>query len=283
MLIDVIKDTLIDALKLLPFLFLAFLLIEVIEHKLSNKTKKAIIKSGKFGPLIGSILGAVPQCGFSVIATNLYITRILSLGSLIAIYLSTSDEMLPVLLSNQVDIIVILKLIGIKIIIGVIFGFLIDLILRKKENKKDHLHYDMCDHDHCHCKESIFKSSCIHTIKTLLFIMIITFLLNLLFEYAGNNFIEKLFLKDSIFGPIVAALVGLIPNCASSVILSELYASGVINVSSFLAGLLSNSGVAMLVLFKSNKNIKENISILGLLYIISILVGMFLEVIGFSL
>lgn len=281
--IEIILDTLMDALKLLPFLFLAFLLIEVIEHKLNKKVKDAVMKSGKFGPVIGSLLGAIPQCGFSVIATNLYITRILSLGSLIAIYLSTSDEMLPVLLSNNIEISTILKIIGIKILVGIFFGFLIDLFLRKKENKKEELHYDLCEHDHCHCKESIVKSSLIHTGKTLLFIVVISFILNIIFAYGGNDLIEKVFLKDSIFGTFLASLVGLIPNCGASIILSELYASGAISIASLIAGLLTGSGVALLVLFKSNSNLKENIFILGLVYTIGVIVGLFLEVIQFTL
>ena len=281
--IEIILDTVIDALKLLPFLFFAFLIIEIIEHKLSKKTKSAVIKAGKFGPVIGSLLGAIPQCGFSVVATNLYITRVLSLGSLIAIYLSTSDEMLPVLLSNNIELSIILKIIGIKIIVGMVFGFIIDLVLRKKENKKEELHYDMCEHDHCHCKESIIKSSLVHTFKTLLFIVIISFILNIIFAYGGNDLIEKVFFKDSIFGPFIASLVGLVPNCGASIVLSELYASGAISIASLLAGLLTGSGVALLVLFKSNTHIKENIFILGLVYTIGVVVGLFLEVIQFTL
>ena len=145
----ILLETFMDAVKLLPFLFLAFLIIEFIEHKLSTKRKTAISKAGKLGPLFGSLLGAIPQCGFSVIATNLYITRILSLGSLIAIYLSTSDEMIPVLLSNKVSFSIVLIIILIKIFVGILFGFFIDLLLRKKATKKEHLHYDVCEHDHC--------------------------------------------------------------------------------------------------------------------------------------
>ncbi len=279
--LDILVDTLLDALKLFPFLYFAFLFIELIEHKLSTKTKKAVIKSGKFGPVIGAVLGVIPQCGFSVIATNLYITRILSLGSLIAIYLSTSDEMIPVLLSNQVALSKILKLILIKILVGMFFGFLIDFLLRKKEKKQKDLHYDICEKDHCHCKENIFKSSFIHTGKILLFIILVTFLLNILFTYGGNAFIEKLFLKDSVFAPFLASLIGLIPQCGSSVILSELYSNGLITGSSLLAGLLTGSGVAILVLFRSNKNIKENLTILGIIYFIGALVGLCFELIHF--
>ena len=133
--IEIIKDTIIDSIKLIPFLFIAFLIIELIEHKLSKKSTQMIYKSGKFGPIIGSILGAFPQCGFSVMATNLYITRIISLGTLVAIYLSTSDEMLPIFLSEKVDLLDIAKILLLKILIGMIVGFIIDLVLRKKEKK----------------------------------------------------------------------------------------------------------------------------------------------------
>lgn len=281
--LDVIIDTLMDAIKLLPFLFIAFLIIEVIEHKLSNRSKDAVVKAGKFGPVFGSLLGAIPQCGFSVLATNLYVTRILSLGSLIAIYLSTSDEMLPVLLSNHMPLKSILVILLIKVIVGMMFGFIIDLIIRRKEDKKhEHIH-DICEHDHCHCENNILTSSLIHTFKTLLFIVLITFILNILFEYGGNKLIEKIFLKNSIFAPLIASLVGLIPNCGASVILSELYVSGAISIASLISGLLTGSGVALLVLFKSNKNIKENFSILGLVYLIGVIVGLFLEIIDFAL
>ena len=130
---EIILDTIFDCLKILPFLFIAFLIIEFFEHKLSNKTAKTIKKAGKFGPLIGSLLGALPQCGFSVLATNLYITRIISLGTLIAIYLSTSDEMLPILIAEKAPLNSILLLVSIKIIIGFICGFIIDLIIRKEK------------------------------------------------------------------------------------------------------------------------------------------------------
>ena len=129
--LDVIVDTLLDGIKLIPFLFIAFLILELLEHKLSGKNKKIIEKSGKFGPIIGSMLGAFPQCGFSVAATNFYATRIITLGTLISIYLSTSDEMLPLLISEGVDIKLIIKVLGIKILIGMISGFIMDLIFRK--------------------------------------------------------------------------------------------------------------------------------------------------------
>ena len=270
---DVVVDTLLDLLKLFPFLFLAFLIIELIEHKLNND--KIIKKSGKYGPFIGSILGAVPQCGFSVLATNLYITRVISLGTLISIYLATSDEMVPVLISHNVSVIFILKVVGLKVLIGMVCGFVIDLIYRKSVNKNN---YDICNDEHCHCKEGIFKSTLIHTFNTLFFILIITFVLNVLFKYVGDAFLSKLFLKNSIFGPFISSLIGLIPNCGASVLITELYLSGAISFSSLMSGLLTGSGVAILVLFKSNKDKKDNIRILLLVYFIGVLSGIIIEI-----
>ena len=132
---EIILDTLLDSLKIIPFLFIAFLIIELIEHKLTNKNKEIITKSKKIGPIIGSLLGVIPQCGFSVMATNLYITRIITLGTLISIYLSTSDEMLIIMLSKKVEITLILKILLIKIFFGIIYGVIIDKIINKNKEK----------------------------------------------------------------------------------------------------------------------------------------------------
>lgn len=274
---EIILDTIFDCLKILPFLFIAFLIIEFFEHKLSHKTEITIKKAGKFGPLIGSILGALPQCGFSVLATNLYITRIISLGTLIAIYLSTSDEMLPILIAEKAPLNNILLLVIIKIIIGLICGFLIDLIVRKEEPKE---HFEICKHDHCDCEHGIILSSIKHTLKTLIFIFIITFVLNAAFHYIGENNIKHIFDKKNFFTPFIAGLIGLIPNCGSSIILTELYISDILPLSSALAGLLANSGVALLILFKSNPDIKENIKIISILYLISVITGLLLKMFG---
>jgi len=276
-----LEHTILDVLKIVPFLFIAFLIIEFIEHKLSKKSKKLIENSDKLGPLFGGALGMIPQCGFSVIATNLYITRIISLGTLISIYLSTSDEMLPILISQKADLNVILKLVLTKFLIGIVAGFIIDFIIRKyNKNKKIKEDYSICKDEDCHCeKESILFSSLKHTLKTILFIFIVTLILNIMMEYLGNDYIEKIFMKNSIFSSFISSLVGLIPNCSSSVILTELYLNNVISFASVLAGLLTGSGVAILVLFKNNKNLKENISILLLIYLIGSLSGLIIELI----
>lgn len=274
---EIILDTIFDCLKILPFLFIAFLIIEFFEHKLSHKSENTIKKAGKFGPLIGSILGALPQCGFSVLATNLYITRIISLGTLIAIYLSTSDEMLPILIAEKAPLNSILLLVAIKIIIGLVCGFIIDLIIRKEEPKE---HFEICEHDHCDCEHGIIIPAIKHTLKTLIFIFIITFILNAAFHYIGEDNIKHIFDKTNFFTPFIAGLIGLIPNCGSSIILTELYIAEILPLSSALTGLLANSGVALLVLFKSNPDIKENLKIIGILYFISVITGLLLKIFG---
>ena len=276
---EIILDTLIDALKLLPFLFLAFFIIELLEHKLSNKTESIIKKSGKYGPLLGSILGAFPQCGFSVLATNLYITRIISLGTLISIYLSTSDEMLPILISHKTNFLSILLILLIKIFIGMLSGFIIDFIIRK--NKQDKINYKLCNDDNCDCEEAgLFKSSLIHTFKTIIFIIIISFILNIIMEYKGAEFLEKLFLKDSLISPFISSIVGLIPNCSASVLLTELYINNAISFGSLISGLLTGSGVAILVLFKNNHNLKESFKILIIIYLIGSISGFIINLIN---
>lgn len=274
---DVIIDTVIDSLKLLPFLFVAFLIIEFTEHKLSAKSKKYIEKSGKYGPIIGAILGIFPQCGFSAIATNLYITRIISLGTLIAVYLSTSDEMLPILLAEGAEIGIILQILGIKLIIGIIAGFVIDFFIRPKKTEAN---YHICQHEHCDCEHGIWKSSIIHTLKTVLFIFIITFVLNTILHYLGEDFLKNLVNENTWFTPFITSLIGLIPNCAASVVITELYLNGVIALAPAISGLLTGTGVALLILFKSNKNLKENFKIVVLLYLIGVVSGLIIELVG---
>lgn len=272
---DILIDTIFDSIKLLPFLFVAFYIIELFEHKFAKKTEAAITNSKKFGPIVGSFLGVIPQCGFSVVATNLYVTRILSLGTLISIYLSTSDEMLPILISHNAPLKDILTILGIKVLIGTTMGFIIDLVVRKKESQK----FSICESDKCDCKDSLIKSSLIHTVKTFVFIFIITLVLNILMSYLSEEVLTKIFMKNSIFAPFLSCLIGLIPNCAPSVLITELYLSGVIKMGTCIAGLLTNSGLALIVLFKTNNDIKENTGILALVYLIGSISGVIINLI----
>ena len=288
--LEVIEDTLIDAIKLLPFLFITYLIMEYIEHKMGEKSKKAIKKSGKFGPIIGGILGAFPQCGFSVSATNLYAGRVITLGTLIAVYLSTSDEMLPIFISEAVSPIIILKILGIKLIIGIIAGIIIDLIIglidknKGREEIEENEIGHICEEEHYHCDEKgIFKSAVSHTLNILLFIVLITFVINVIVHFVGEETIASWILNKPIIGPIITSLIGLIPNCAASVIITNMYLENVISLGSMIAGLLTGAGVGLAVLFKTNDKLKENIGIVTILYIIGVISGIIIELIGITI
>lgn len=279
--IDIILETIIDSIKLLPFLFITYLIMEYIEHKTKEKTKETIKKSGKIGPLVGSILGVFPQCGFSVSATNLYAARVITLGTLISVYLSTSDEMLPIFISEAVPIDVILKILGIKVLIGMIAGFAIDFVLRlRNKDKEEEKIVDLCEKDHCHCENGIIKSSLKHTLNIFIFILIISLIMHIAIHLIGEDAIASIILNKPIIGSIIAGLIGLIPNCAASVILTQMYLENLISAATMMSGLLVGAGVGLAVLFKTNKGIKENLKIVGLLYVIGVISGIILEFLG---
>lgn len=285
--IEVLLDTIKDSLKLLPFLFLTFLLMEYLEHKMSDKTKKIVKNAGKSGPLYGALLGAFPQCGFSAAASSLYCARIITLGTLISIYLSTSDEMLPILISEKLGIIPILKILGIKVLIGIIAGFVIDFIYGKISNKKENIEEEIghfCEEDKCNCeKNGILKSSIKHTLNILLFIFIVSLILNLAIYIVGEENLSKLILNKPIIGQVITGIFGLVPNCASSVIITQLYLKQIINLGAMMSGLLVGAGVGILILFKENKSKKESLKIIGLLYLIGVISGIIIELIGIQI
>lgn len=313
--LDVILDTLIDSVKLVPFLFLTYLAMEYLEHKAGESTVKMVRKAGKMGPLIGGVAGIMPQCGFSAAASNLYAGRVITLGTLIAIYLSTSDEMLPILISEKADVRFVLGVLGAKAVIGAIAGFVIDLVIREqKVHHHDHAHvhadsahghnstgthswesnsantgsvkisedehaehdhiHELCEHDHCHCEEDgIFLSAVKHTLQITFFIMVIGFVLNLILHFVGEDALANLILNRPVIGPVLAGIVGLIPNCAASVTVTQLYLRGVISLGAMMSGLLVGAGVGLLVLFRVNPDKKENLKIVGILYAIGVLTG----------
>lgn len=279
--LEILEHTIIDTLKILPFLFITYIVMELIEHHAGEKTERAIKKSGKFGPVIGALLGIVPQCGFSAIAANFYAARIITRGTLIAIFLSTSDEMLPILISEGAPLDVILEILIIKVIIGIVVGVVIDLLQRKNNitNKSNHEEiHKICEHEHCNCEEEgILKSSIKHTVQIFAYIFIISSFINIIIHTVGENTIAGFIVNIPFIGPIIASLVGIIPNCASSIILTQLYLENIITMGSMIAGLLVNSGVGILVLFKANKNYKENFQILGILYVVAIISGISLD------
>lgn len=287
-LLHIIEHTLIEAVKLVPFLFLTYLAMEYLEHKTGDKAKSMVKKAGKWGPFIGGLAGAVPQCGFSAAASNLYAGRVITLGTLIAIFLSTSDEMLPILISAQMPMRTIAGVLLVKILIGAAAGFVIDRVMHKKEEHHHHHHdhdqeqshiHELCEHEHCNCEKGIVRSAIKHTLQITFFIIIITFLLHLVMEFVGEDALAKLILNQPLLGPVLAGLVGLIPNCASSVVLTQLYVENAMSLGAMMAGLLVGSGVGLLVLFRVNHDRNENLKILGLLYLIGVVVGIVIELI----
>ncbi len=272
--IDVILDGLLDTLKIMPYLFIAFLILEYLEHKISNKDKKILSKNHKVGPLVGSLLGGLPQCGFSAMASNLFSRRVITIGTLIAIYLSTSDEMLPIMISQKVPFIEIIKIIGIKVLIGIIVGYIIDLITIKSKTIKITEIEKMCDEEHCHCNEDgIFKSSIKHTINISFFILLVNVGIGLIIYFIGEDALTNFMSQKNLLSYFIASLVGLIPNCAASVIITQVYLLKLISFGTLLSGLLTGSGIGILLLFKTNKNIKENIKILCIVYFVGVIVG----------
>lgn len=278
--LDAVIDAVIDTLKLLPFMFAAFLLLEFIEHRLSAKTNALIKKAGKIGPLAGGVFGAFPQCGFSAMAAELYATRVISIGTLVAIFLSTSDEMLIIMMQEPALAVNGLKIVLIKLILGIILGFAVDIIFRKIKKTEDEHIKDFCESEHCHCEHGIFRSALNHTAKIGLFVFIITLILSVSLYFLGEDVFAKIMLKGSWLSPIICSAVGLIPNCAASVAITELYISGAITFGSALAGLLSGSGIGLLILFRINRPMKQNVLILLLVFALGAVCGIGFDLLG---
>lgn len=274
----IIIHTFEDTIKLLPFLFITYLAMEFLEHRTSDRAKAVIQKSGRFGPVIGGILGAVPQCGFSAAAAGLYAGKIITLGTLMAIYLSTSDEMLPILISESVPVSTILTILLWKMGIGIIAGMLIDLVLCKRQETREMDIHHLCEHEHCHCeRQGVLRSAISHTVQIFLFIFVITFLLNVILHTVGEDALAGLIFNRPVIGVLLSGLVGLIPNCAASVLITQLYLEGAMSFGAMMAGLLAGAGVGILVLCKVNEDKKECARIILLLYAIGVAAGLLFE------
>ena len=278
---EIILDSVTDSIKLIPFLFLTYLFMEWLEHKTGSAARKRIRTAGKFGPVWGGLLGVIPQCGFSAAAANFYAGRIITLGTLISIFLSTSDEMLPILISEKVSPVLIFQILGMKIVIGMIAGFVIDLILHRKGKEESEMRIEhMCDHEHCHCDEqNIFKSALVHTLQIFTFIVVISFALNILIAIVGEDKLGSFMTSVPALGTLLSGLIGLIPNCAASVVITQLYLEGLLTMGSMMAGLLVGSGIGLLVLFRVNEDMKENLKITTMLYVIGIACGFLIDLI----
>lgn len=281
---EVIFAGFIDTLKLVLFLFLTYLFMEFIEHKASDKAKSLMSQAGSFGPVIGGVFGAVPQCGFSAAAANLYTGRVITLGTLVAVFLSTSDEMLPIMIAGNLGLNKILTIIVYKCLVGIALGLVIDLAMRAMKIEKEDIDIDrMCDSDGCHCDDGIFRSALHHTVSVSLFIFAVTVIVNALVFFVGLDRLGGTVLALPIISHLICALVGLIPNCASSVALTQLAMSGVISAGSMMSGLFAGAGVGILILFKVNKRVKENILILSILIATGVIFGLLADLVGIAL
>ena len=284
-LIDIFLDALKDTLLMIPFLFGVYMLIEYMEHASSNKIEKAFKKMGPFGPLGGAVAGSIPQCGISAAAANLYSGKVISLGTIIAVFVATSDEAIPMMIANPGKISVLWKLIVIKIAVAVAAGIIVDIIYKlccknKSVNEEDHFH-ELCEN--CGCDEhGILYSALKHTVNIALFVFFITLVLNAAISFVGEDIIAGLMMSDNFFQPFISALVGFIPNCASSVIITQLYLEdGILSFGSAIAGLCTTTGLGLIVLFKTNKkHIKQNLLICGILYVVAVITGIVINAIS---
>ena len=287
--LDAFLDAVVDSLKILPFLFITYLVMEYLESHTEDHVHDLVKRAGWMGPFWGSLLGAFPQCGFSAAASNLYAGRTISLGTLIAIFLSTSDEMIPIMISESVPVNRMLKLLMLKVIIGIIVGFFIDgvchiLLSRKTGLPEDNEGFQierLCEKEHCHCENgSIFVSALKHTVHIILFVFAITVLLNIAFLFLGEDRLTDIVSSRPFLGLLVSALIGLIPNCGASVLLTQMYLHGILPVSHLIAGLLDGAGVGLLILFRVNPDHRENLRITIILYVLAVVFGLLVHTVG---
>ena len=278
----VLEHTVEDVISLLPFLFITYLAMELMEHYAGTRFNKMIKNSGKWGPFLGAVLGVMPQCGFSAAAASFFSARIIGVGTMIAVFLSTSDEMLPILLSESVPITSIVKILATKVVIACASGYLASFVYQQFLQKKDgdmdiHL---ICEEEQCSCEDGIIKSAVKHTVKIFIYIFVIAFALNAVIEGVGEDSLAQVFSNAPVAGQMVASLVGLIPNCVSSVIITQLYLKGVITAGMMMSGLLVNAGIGSIVLFRLNRNVKQNVGILTAVYCFGVVWGILLDVLG---
>lgn len=282
--LDWFLDAFLDSLKMLPFLYLIYLLIEVLEHKAGNRFPNLVGKTAGLGPLAGGLIGAVPQCGLAAASASLYSGRVITLGTLLAVFLSSSDEMLPILISEAVPVLRILKIVGVKIAIAVVSGYLVDLILLRRQRIDQGAREEVqeaFEGFHCHC--NVFLSALRHTVEIFLYVFVFSFILNIIIGLVGEERLSQILNSLPVVGELLAGLVGLIPNCASSVVITQLYIDGIIGAGPLFAGLLVNAGVGTLVLLRTNKNVKSSLGILGLLYGIGVFWGILIGLLNLAL
>ena len=279
---EVVLHGLLDSLKVLPFLFVTYLLMEWLEHKSGERTERFIKKAGKYGPLAGAALGVIPQCGISTMASNLYAARVITLGTLVAVFLSTSDEMLILLITESFPVTKILALLLYKIAVALIVGFALDFAIRAYRRKhgahEEHMHvHEMCEEHGCHCERGIWLSALIHTVKIFLFIVAVNLAIGSAVFFLGEDFLQGGVLAVPVLSHLICALLGLVPNCAVSVLLTKFYMAGYISAGAMLAGLLPGAGVGLAVFVRMHKSVAERLFVLGALVVCGVAFGLLAE------
>lgn len=287
---EIFSDPLRDSLAMIPWLFGIYLALEFVERRCEHRVTEKLHRAMRAGPLLGALFGCIPQCGFSVIAGALYAQRVISLGTLLAIFVSTSDEAIPVILAQSDRWDTVLRILLIKVIIAAIAGYAVDFFFRARQSKTEKTPHNpvSCDISHSHCcgrdhtcREPWWKSFVLfplkHSLRVFLFVFLVSLGINLLISNFGEEHFTRLFFGNTLFQPVLTVLIGLIPNCAASVAIAEIYLKGGVSFGSAMAGLCAGAGVGLLVLFKENKNLPENLGIVGLLAAVSLLAGLVLN------
>lgn len=289
---ELIIDALIDSIKLLPFLFLVYLLIGYLESSTDNRLYRRLVEAKWLGPIIGSILGCLPQCGFSVVGANLYSRGMISIGTLLAIFISTSDEAIPILFAHPGMLQSVGIVLGLKLIIAIFIGLVIEAVIRmtgknptliknKAVTESIEVQNGCGCQGGCHSHGSgVWRSALLHTVKVFIYILVINLTLNAIIEGIGGDSLSRVLLSNSMWQPVLAALIGLIPNCAASIIITEMYIAGTLSLGALIAGLITGAGMGLVILFKSNKPFIENIKILGILYVTGVIFGMLIQMIS---
>ncbi len=267
-----------DTAKLLPLLFLTYLLMEYLEHHTGGRLSRTMTAAKKGGPFFGSLLGLIPQCGFAGAASNLYAGGAITMGTLLAVFLATSDEMLPILISTRMPVWQILAILGVKLVCGIVVGFLVDGFVCRQNRQHERDIHDFCRQENCSCEGGIFRSALRHTVKIALVILVAVAVLNVVFEFVPREDVARI-CNIPVLGEVLMAIIGLMPNCAASVLVTDLYVEGVIGCGPMFAGLLANAGVGLLVLFRVNRKGRENLTIAALLACSAVILGI---VLGFA-
>ncbi len=280
MFLDALLDTALDCLKLLPFLFTAYLAIEIIEDRAEEKTAALIRRAGRWGPVAGAGLGVIPQCGFSAAVSNLYAGGLITRGTLLAVYLSTSDEMLPILISGGAPASFIIRVLLFKMLSGILVGAAADALEARMGRGRNRTLHQLCEQEDCHCEDGILKSALRHTAKIFVFIFAVTLVMNLAVELVGQERLGRFVLNRPVAGEFIAGLIGLIPNCAASVVLTSLYLQGGVSAGAMISGLLVGSGVGLLVLLRMNRDWRDNLLTVGILYAGGVSLGLIAGALG---